>query len=149
LGALLLPLSLFLRKIMITVGTNSFVTLTEANTYMGDRFGGAAWFALTIPERETLLITAFRWLVSEGVPKTSTSEGVKWGQIELAWWINNYFDEYEARQALIAGGVKKFKASKWEEELSQVGLPQNVKNLVSDDMNLGGYFPTYSRQLEN
>jgi hypothetical protein len=133
----------------LIVGTNSFVTLTEANDYMNDRFGGSGWFTLTNASKEELLTTAFRWLVGEGVAKSNTTELVKWGQIELAWWIYRYFEEFEDREALIAGGVTKFKLSKWEEDLEKTGLPKKVKDLVADALSLGGYFPDYDRELEN
>lgn len=120
--------------------------MAEANAYMTGRFGGGGWFVLTLAVREQLLITAFRWLVSEGVPKTATSDGAKWGQIELAWFINNNLAEYEDREALIASGVESFKLSKWEERLSKNGLPKKIKDLIAGDINLGGYFPDYTRE---
>lgn len=134
---------------MLTVGSNSFVTLSYANSYMDKRFGGASWFALTIAERETLLITAFRWLVSEGVPKTATAEKTKWAQVELAWFCYKYLDEYEDREALKACGVDRFQLSKWEEHLSTQKLPQKVQNLIAEEMSLGGFFPDWERELEN
>lgn len=133
----------------LIIGTNSFVTLTEANNYLDSKFGAGGWSALPDATKEQLLVTAFRWLVSLGIAKTSTDENIKWAQIELAWWSYNYLSEYEDRGALLASGVTKFQLSKWEEELSSQGLPTIVKDLIADAINVGGFFPTMSRELEN
>lgn len=134
---------------MLTIGTNSFVTLTEANDYLSEKFGADNWFTLSLANREKLLVTAFRWLVSIGVSKTSTAEMVKWAQIELAWWIYQYIDEMENREALYAGGVRSFTLSKWSERLEKSELPERIKNMIVDDIGYGGYFPDYNRELEN
>jgi hypothetical protein len=134
---------------MLTVGTNSFVTLDEADAYMVTRFGGDSWNTFTSETRESLLVTAFRWIVSLGVSTTSTATKVKWAQIELAWWIYNYLSEYEDREALIAGGVTQFRLSKWMEKLSEAGFPKRIEDLLAEDMGLGGYFPDWNRELEN
>ncbi|GAG89961.1 unnamed protein product [marine sediment metagenome] len=111
------------------------------------------WDALSDEVKKQLLISAFWWIYNYpgvNIPKNSTNEKVKMAQIELAWWIYNYWAEYEKRQALIAGGVKKFTLSKWTEELNGQDLPLNILNILDDALeNLGGYFPTVKRELEN
>lgn len=134
---------------MLIPGTNSFVTSTEANDYMNTRYGASGWFAISTTDREALLIDAFRWLVSEGVPKNSMRDETKWAQVELAWYIYRFLEEHEKRESLIASGVTDFKLSKWREKLSQTGLPQRVKEFASKDLQLGGGFSSFNRTLQN
>jgi hypothetical protein len=137
----------------LTVGTNSWVTLSEANTYLADKFNADAWSSLSDSTKEKTLISAFWWIFNYpgvSIPKTSTAEKVKNAQIELAWWMYNYGLEYEKREALIAGGVTEFRLSKWMEKLSEQDLPKRILNILDDELvNLGGYFPTFDRDLEN
>ena len=46
----------------ITVGTNSYVTQVEADTYLDSSINGAEWATQTVDNRCRLLITAFRIL---------------------------------------------------------------------------------------
>jgi hypothetical protein len=137
----------------LTVGTNSWVTVTEADNYLADTFGADGWAPLGNTLKEQLLISAFRWIFNypgATIPKTSTNEKVKSAQIELAWWIKNYWAEYEKRQSLIAGGVTDFELSKWMEKLGTQDLPQNILNILIGVLtDLGGVFPTFERTLEN
>jgi hypothetical protein len=135
--------------IVLTVYSNTYVTLSQANDYLTSKYGASGWLSLSITIRKQLLISAYTWLVSEGLSKTSTAELVQWAQMELAWWIYNYISEYEDREALIAGGVREFALSKWREKLEENGLPKRIFKLIADDINYGGYFPDYNRELEN
>lgn len=138
--------------ILLQVGVNSWVTLTEADDYLEATFGAATWATLSEVTRLQCLISAFRWIYNYpdvNIPKTSTDEKVKAAQIELAWWIYNYWTEYRDRQSLIAGGVTKFRLSKWSEDLNGQDLPQNIKDILSDLLeNTGGVFPTFTREIQ-
>lgn len=140
-------------SIAIIVGTNSWVTLAEANLYLQNKLGADDWSTLSDSTKEQCLITAF-WLIytwpEVSIPKNSTDEKVKIAQIELAWWLYNHYSEWRERGALIAGGVKSFAISKWRETLNKQSLPLEVQNLLDDSLlNAGGYFPTFERELEN
>ena len=137
----------------LVLNDNSWVTIPEADDYLKDKFGADAWSALSNTIKEQCLITAFWWIYAYpgvNIPKTSTDEKVKNAQIELAWWIYNYYTEFEKRGALIASGVEDFTLSKWKEKLGEQDLPYFIKNMLDDALeNLGGYFPTFDRDLEN
>jgi hypothetical protein len=135
--------------INIVVGENSWVTLTEANDYLESRIGASDWLSLTSDQQKKLIISAFRWIYFSGkfsIAKTADSENVKNAQIEAAWWMNNYFEELEKRQAMQAGGVTSFKLSKWEEDYSgKTDFPETVKGLLEDFETSGNYFPKIQR----
>lgn len=135
----------------LAVGINSWVTVAEADAYLADKFGASAWASLTTQIKEQLLITSFRWIYSNpnfNIPKTSTDELVKNGQIELAWWVYNYIDEYEKRGALIDSGVTEFLLPEWEEKLSKQQFPKFIEDILSDSLTgTGGYFFEVQRDL--
>lgn len=137
----------------ITVGVNSWVTLTEADDYLDAKFGADAWGSLSNDIKSQCLITAYRWLFYNpnlNIPASSTSSVVKAAQIELAWWIYNYYSGWEKRGSLIASGVSEFDLSQWSEKLTKQDLPQVVKDILGDEFTgLGGYFPTVNRDLDN
>ena len=102
----------------MTVGTDSWVTVAEANTYLADKYGASTWSALTDAIKQDLLITAFRAIYFSGdynIPKTSTNEFVKNAQIETAWYLYNFNTEIEKRSALQEQGVLSFSLSKFSE----------------------------------
>jgi hypothetical protein len=136
----------------LTVGVNSWVTVAEADTYLADKWGASDWATLTNPQKESLLISAYRWIQSKmdySISPASTSAAVKAAQIELAWYIYNYWAEHEKRDALYSQGVRNFKISKWAEKLEQSKLPTLVEDLLKDELeNTGGYFPQFTRELE-
>jgi len=136
----------------LVVGTNSWVTVAEADTYMADRWNSSAWLTLTNTQKEQLLITSYRWIQAQpqfSIPASSTLAVVKNAQIELAWYIYSFFDETEKRRALYTQGVRRFKLSKWEEELEEGGFPDFINDILADELiGLGGYFPTVQRTFE-
>ena len=137
----------------LTVGTNSWVTVIEADNYLSDKFGADGWSALSNNVKEQCLVTAFWWLYTYpglNVPKTSTNEKIKTAQIELAWWVYNNYPEFEKRGVLIASGVEDFTLSKWKEKLGKQDLPYFILNLIFELLtDTGGFFPTFNRDLEN
>jgi len=137
----------------IIVGTNSWVTLVEANNYLEGKLNADAWATLSNNVRTQCLITAYRWLFYHpnlNIPASSTADVVKSAQIELAWWIYNYYAGYEKRGSLIASGVTEFDLSEWGEKLTAQDLPKVVKDILGDELTgLGGYFPTMSRELSD
>ena len=137
----------------LVVGTNSWVTVAEADSYLADKFGASAWSGLANSIKEQSLITAFWWIYNNpnyNIAKSSTAEKVKNAQIELAWWIYNYYEEYRKREALISSGVKKFRIGEFSEDLNNQSLPKIVTDMLEDELtNLGGSFPTVSRDFSN
>jgi hypothetical protein len=135
----------------LTVGTNSWATVAEADTYLEDRWNASGWSDRTTTEKEQLLVTAYRWIQAQpqfSISASSTEDYVKNAQIALAWWIYNYFDEYEERRALYDSGVRNFTLSRWEEELDKARFPGNISDLLDDALSgAGNYFPTMSREF--
>lgn len=129
----------------VVVGTNSWVTIAEADAYLTARAGAKEWFALNEApaapgedSKETFLVTAFNWLLFDGgfgLSSSLTDDYVKTAQIEAALFLLKYRISFEDRAAKIAGGVKRFKNSKWEEELGIVQKPQSVLSPLEK----GGY----------
>jgi hypothetical protein len=135
--------------ITLTVGVNSWVTLAESNQYFEERFGSGAWAGLSDDAKKQCLITAFRWIFYSpifNIPASSTDDKVKKAQMELAWYVYGNFTSHQKRAALIAQGVTEFQLSKWEEKLSKGGMPQEILDILADEIiNLGGVFPTVTR----
>jgi len=118
---------------MLIIGTNSYVTLTEANDYLSYKWGATAWSGLTDANKEILLVSAYRWLNASSeisLPAVAT-DAVKYAQIELAWYLYNHYSEHEKRSALVSQGVTDFTISKFSESLTKTGLPEYVKELLS------------------
>lgn len=134
---------------MIIVGTNSWVTIIEADAYFDDRFGASAWAGFSEPVKSELLISAYRWIQQQSmftISASASAEKIKQAQYETAWFIYNYFSKYEERRALFASGVRKFKIEQFEEELEEVGFPKFISDLLSDSITKGsGTFPTVKR----
>ena len=113
----------------LVVGTNSWVTLVEADAYFADHPKSSPWDVLDDPTKEQYLILSFNWIVNDpaftAVPST-VDQNVKNGQCEGALFLINYYDDYTKRDALIATGVQSFTYSKWSETLGEVSKPQWV-----------------------
>lgn len=123
----------------VVVGTNSWVTIVEADTYFNNHIDGTKWSGLANDaEKEKYLVTAFNWLLYDGnyelVP-TTTATSVKYAQMEAALFLITNYDEFHKREALIASGVTEFTYSKWKEKLGAVNKPA----IVDDMLNKGGY----------
>lgn len=116
----------------IVIGTNSWLTLAEAETYFSNRIGSGPWSALTAGDKEKYLISAFYWVYYDPAftaPSTADDDAVKFGQCEAALFLIVYADEYGKRDALISFGVKEFDYSKWREVLGpEVKKPAAVFN---------------------
>lgn len=113
----------------MTVGTDSWVTLAQATAYFATRFGASWWAALSSPEKETLLVSAFNWLLYDGTLELSAStdsQDVRVAQMEAAYFLHDHQAEYEERAANIAGGVTSVSASKWSESYGTLQKPERV-----------------------
>lgn len=135
----------------ITVGTNSWVTLAEANSFLGERYGASVWASLSDSDKESLLITAF-WKIygskSFSVSQSSTDEKVKAAQIITALYIYENNSAIKKRLALQAQGVKSFSISKFSETLSEGSwLSMEAKDLL-DEYSTFEMFATIERELD-
>ena len=118
----------------LTVGTDTWVTLSEANTYFASHIAADPWDALSDANKEKYLKTAYRWIYYDSafsVPAASTETAVKYGQCEAALFLINYYTEYDKHDAMNAMGIKEFRYSKRSEDLTEVKKPASVINYFS------------------
>ena len=139
----------------VTVGTNSWCTLAEADEYNLYIYGRTTWETLSKDDRIRLLVTSYRWIKNDArfsIAASSTSQSVKDAQVELAWYVYTYGDSHNDNDAVQAQNVIDFKVSQFEQEYRENGtikFPKIVEDLLSDSLlNAGGYFGTVSRTLD-
>jgi len=108
----------------LVVGENTWVTLVEADLYLTDRIGTAAWFALPDtagpgePSKELYLIMAFNMLLNHPsycLSASLTDENVKKAQTELAFYFVSSYDTFISSADMASRGVSSFTLSKWSE----------------------------------
>jgi hypothetical protein len=136
--------------VTIIPGTNSWVTLAEANAYFESKYNASdEWAALTDTVKMQLLISAYNWINQQSIfsiSPSSTDEKVKQAQIEAAWYLYKHGEEDEKRRALIGQGVTSFDLSQWSETLSKYEFPRFLSDLLKDFfVGKGGYKITFSR----
>lgn len=136
--------------IVLTVGTNTWVTLAEADSYFESRYGSDAWATLTADNRKKLLISAYQWINSDPAYSISAvTDKLKKAQLELAWYIYTNYEQHEKHVNLYSSGVRTFRISKFHEDLEKPQMPTIVKDLLDEyNFNSGGYFPTISREVD-
>ena len=135
---------------MIVVGTNSWVTLAESNTYFQAKYGAGEWTTLSATNREQLLISAYRWLSNSPLVSGSvSSQKLKDAQCEAAWYIYKWDEGIERRRALKGQGVKSFTASKFSEtyDLYKQDIPQFILDILGVN-DLGMVSPNFSRSVD-
>ena len=122
--------------LVLSVGTNSWVTLAEADLYFEGKYqASTAWAALTDSVKNQLLVSAYRWIQQQAlfsISASSTAQIVKDAQCEAAWYLYSYGDEDEKRRALISQGVTEFELNEWREELSKYEFPGFLSDMLDD-----------------
>jgi len=119
---------------MFAVGTNSWINITDADTYFNDIWDGSFWSSQSLPDKQKLLITACKWILSSGysISMTSTAQVVKDAQCELAIEVYNSYEEYKNRRTKYASGIRSFNFNGWSETLVKAELPVNIQALLAD-----------------
>lgn len=129
----------------LVVGSNSYVTVLEADEYLTNRIGADKWF--TLPDtplspgtdsKESFLITSYNWLTGSSaldLPSTSDNQKIKEAQIEASLYLLEYYEAHKDRQAKQAQGVESFTFSKrsegYTEPGSSSGIPANILGLLA------------------
>ena len=131
-------------------GTNSWVTIAEADSYFADKWGAATtWAGLTAVQKSQLLISAYNWLRSMSgyslQPTAAAAQPLKNAQFEAAWFLYRFNEEQEKRRALYAQGVRTFRVSEFSETLECQQLPANIAGLLVGYESSGGYHVKLSR----
>ena len=136
----------------MTVGVDTWVTLAVANTYFINKWGASAWASLVNLQKEQLLISAWRWMKSITgllIPDSSTDDKVKRAQMELAWYLYNYYEDHFRHQALDAQGVKSFSIMNYSETLQGAQFPQYIIDTLDDFLtSTGGKIISVHRDLD-
>lgn len=125
----------------IVVGTNSFVTIAEADEYLETKNEATNWFRLNDnppikgeTSKESFLSESFYRLVynvNYSLTEAVTNSVVKKAQIEFALFLLDNYDDYTSREAKISAGIKSFTYSKWKETLSGgVKMPYIVEAML-------------------
>jgi beta-glucosidase/6-phospho-beta-glucosidase/beta-galactosidase len=133
---------------MFQVGVNSWVNINEANTYFEDIWDGSFWSSLSLADKQKLLITSCKWILSSGysIAMSSASQKVKDAQCELAREVYYSLSEYKKRNTLYASGVRSFNFNGWSETLMRGELPITIQSLLEDSKTGdGGKFFVVSR----
>jgi uncharacterized HAD superfamily protein len=133
---------------MFQVGVNSWVNINEANTYFNDIWDGSFWPSLSLVDKQKLLITSCKWILSSGysIAMSSSSQKVKDAQCELAREVYSSLSEYKKRNTLYASGVRRFDFYGWSETLKRGELPITIQILLEDSKTGdGGKFFIVSR----
>jgi uncharacterized HAD superfamily protein len=133
---------------MFQVGVNSWVNINEANTYFNDIWDGSFWSSLSLADKQKLLITSCKWILSSGysISMSSSSQKVKDAQCELAREVYSSLSEYKKRMTLYASGVRRFDFDGWSETLKRSELPITIQTLLEDSKSGdGGKFFVVSR----
>jgi len=123
----------------ISVGTNSWVTIAEADVYLTNRLDAENWFLLTDEEdpgeasKTTYLVTAFYMLYNNTdfqIALDCSDVNVKNAQCEMALFLLNNYADFYRRMSLIASGVDDFTRSKWSETLGKIEIPYNIIGML-------------------
>lgn len=137
----------------LTVGTNSWVTVAEANTYFDEKYGASAWATLGLHEKERLLISGYRWIMAQSffsISPASTAPAVKQAQCEAAWFLYMHNEALEKRRGLYVTGVRQFDISAFSETLAEPAFPEFIKDILDHfTVGMGGTFGTASRTLDD
>uniref|UniRef100_A0A6M3LWZ3 Uncharacterized protein n=1 Tax=viral metagenome TaxID=1070528 RepID=A0A6M3LWZ3_9ZZZZ len=119
----------------ITVGTNSWVTEAEANTYFDSRVGSSDYWVDGEDDNLAALITAFNWLNAKyDLPVVGTT-AIKNAQCEMALFLLQHQPDLDLRmglqaQGVIAAGVVKERYK--GDNTVEMPVPPIVQQLLAD-----------------
>jgi len=90
----------------IVVGTNSWVTEAEANTYFDDRIRASDYWTDAADDNVPALITAYNWLnAGKYAFPTTATQPIKDAQCEYAFFLLQHQPDLDLRMGLQAQGV--------------------------------------------
>ena len=111
-------------SLVITVGTNSWITLAAAELYFEGRLNSAAWDAASDAVKNKALVSAYRQIANNSTYSfptviASITERMTNGQCEQALFMLLHIDSFDRRIGIQAQGVKEAGVvkEKYDEEL--------------------------------
>ncbi len=118
----------------LVVGTNSWLTEAQANTYFADRLKASDYWTDAADDNPPALITAYKWLNagSYSFPATPT-QIMKDAQCEMAFFLLQHQPDLDLRmglqsQSVIAAGVVKERYK--DDNYVELPIPPLVKKLL-------------------
>lgn len=118
----------------IVVGTNSWVTETEANTYFDDRIKASDYWTNGDSDNSPALVTAYKWLNAGkyNFPDTAV-QPMKDAQCEYAFFLLQHQPDLDLRmglqvQGVIAAGVVKERYK--DDNFVEMPIPPIVEQLL-------------------
>ncbi len=122
----------------ITVGTNSWVTEAEANTYFDARVKSGDYWTDGASDNIPALITAYNWLMAGKYSlsaSTSAAQPIKDAQCEMALFLLQHQPDLDLRmglqvQGVIAAGVVKERYK--DDNTIEMPIPPIVQQLLQD-----------------
>ena len=123
----------------ITVCSNSFCTLVEAEAYFDIRLGVAAWDAAVEDNKNRALITAYLQLTSSKefiLPLLGTT-AIKYAQCEQALFLLQQGDDIDSRRALQVQGVAEagIVKEKYSGDVQGIVICANARGFLKDYLN--------------
>jgi hypothetical protein len=119
----------------LTVGTDSWVTMDEADTYFAGRLGSDDW--VSGADKEKALRTAYRQIKynSDYEIGSTVTVNLQYAQMEQAYFLLSFESDISHRKALqsqgvIAAGIVK--ETYKEDDLSKVALCQMAQMLLKE-----------------
>ena len=108
----------------LAVGTNSWISVADANTYFGDRVGVTNYWC-SGAEKEEALVTAWRWLTgcSDYTFPATAVQAMKDAQCEYALFLLQHQPDIDLRMGLQAQGVVEAGVVKEKYGVGPGGIP--------------------------
>ena len=120
----------------IVVGTNSWVTEKEANTYFDARIFSSDYWTEAATDNVPALITAYKWLnAGKYTFPTTATQPIKDAQCEMAFFLLQHQPDLDLRmglqaQGVIAAGVVKERYK--DDNYVELPIPPIVEQLLED-----------------
>ena len=142
----------------IVIGSNSWISIADADDYLTYRVGAEDWFSLTdvgnpgAESKTTFLVTAFYWLFGSSllnISKSATDDNVKNAQCEAALYLMSNYTEYFQRRGVLATGLKTIALDMRQEafDAAQLSIPSYILSMLAE-YNISNNFPTLTGEYD-
>jgi len=122
--------------VVIVVGTNSWVTEAEANTYFEARIKAGDYWTNSASDNKPALVTAYRWLnAGQFTFPAASTQNMKDAQCEMALFLLQHQPDLDLRmglqaQGVIAAGVVKERYK--DDNTIEMPVPLIVQQLLAE-----------------
>lgn len=121
--------------VTLTVGTNTFITLTDADTYFEARVNAGAWNGSSDDEKKAALVTGYRDLSTRFSFSSTISNAMKYAQCEQSLFRLQDESGIDARAALRSQGVESAGVVKesYASGIGEVPIAPSARGFLSSD----------------